>query len=71
MRGERVMLIRIDDPPARFIPACAGNAIEHGHLHRVGAVHPRMRGERMAKYYEPMRKYGSSPHARGTLSPRR
>ena len=51
---------------ARFIPACAGNAI-HLHMlcHHV-PVHPRMRGERTWKRATSTPFVGSSPHARGT-----
>ena len=40
------MLVRVDDPAARFIPAYAGNAMAIDHLSRDLAVHPRIRGER-------------------------
>ena len=53
----------------RFIPACAGNA---GRLRSSTArrtVHPRMRGEREMHKVARDRADGSSPHARGTLSP--
>ena len=51
---------------ARFIPACAGNAVSEPVWLSAISVHPRMRGERGAK---PNTRYwatGSSPHARGT-----
>ena len=51
----------------RFIPACAGNATGSRWHSGCTAVHPRMRGERMATCIGSCRKFGSSPHARGTL----
>ena len=50
----------------RFIPACAGNAREHAPLSQHVAVHPRMRGERVAWGAILVVRAGSSPHARGT-----
>ena len=50
----------------RFIPACAGNATGSGPTTSQGTVHPRMRGERLTKWYASPPKRGSSPHARGT-----
>ena len=53
----------------RFIPACAGNAFCAEVVHRLRPVHPRMRGERQTVIDEIMSYCGSSPHARGTLTP--
>ena len=50
----------------RFIPACAGNASSPGDAGAAGAVHPRMRGERLTRHNARQRAHGSSPHARGT-----
>ncbi len=50
----------------RFIPACAGNAVFRGNPSVNDAVHPRMRGERSFAGQCGYRRYGSSPHARGT-----
>ena len=55
----------------RFIPACAGNAREHAPLSQHVAVHPRMRGERVAWGAILVVRAGSSPHARGTHINRR
>ena len=52
---------------SRFIPACAGNAHSAGAWAVLGAVHPRMRGERSGRTPVTIWKAGSSPHARGTL----
>ena len=51
----------------RFIPACAGNALLGPFPAVLGAVHPRMRGERPAALLPWLAWAGSSPHARGTL----
>ena len=52
---------------SRFIPACAGNARSgHPKDHHL-PVHPRMRGERMRRAVVSTFRFGSSPHARGTL----
>ena len=50
----------------RFIPACAGNAVLAALGVGTVTVHPRMRGERMAKATGGNEPTGSSPHARGT-----
>ena len=50
----------------RFIPACAGNAGLPRRLATGAAVHPRMRGERIASVCPARQIGGSSPHARGT-----
>ena len=51
---------------ARFIPACAGNAMGGGTWWTRSSVHPRMRGERIIRLRIIHRVSGSSPHARGT-----
>ncbi len=50
----------------RFIPACAGNAKKAPFPFGLGAVHPRMRGERTIGIEAGTIVDGSSPHARGT-----
>ena len=60
-------LQHVDDVPARFIPACAGNAVNYGGGAVVWSVHPRMRGERSRMFGVTASLSGSSPHARGTL----
>ena len=50
----------------RFIPACAGNAARAICARATCAVHPRMRGERRCQLIVHRRRFGSSPHARGT-----
>ena len=50
----------------RFIPACAGNAVEDRRAERPPPVHPRMRGERVIQLADGRLLIGSSPHARGT-----
>ena len=62
LRRDRAALV------ARFIPACAGNAIACATGARRWPVHPRMRGERLTTSEPKLPIYGSSPHARGTLS---
>ena len=56
-----------DRESRRFIPACAGNAELPKKASAGAAVHPRMRGERRFWADNGRKKYGSSPHARGTL----
>ena len=51
---------------ARFIPACAGNAIQRRASSSLLKVHPRMRGERDGRAVFQPAGFGSSPHARGT-----
>jgi len=52
---------------SRFIPAPAGNAVNH-RGHRQGAtVHPRACGERAQRNKKPDYPAGSSPRLRGTL----
>ena len=53
---------------SRFIPACAGNAIDSGSVSGLVTVHPRMRGERVMMAARDSDRFGSSPHARGTHS---
>ncbi|MCP1633763.1 hypothetical protein J2T32_002320 [Kerstersia gyiorum] len=55
----------------RFIPACAGNTSMPGHTPCARPVHPRMRGEHQSGPLMRRGGGGSSPHARGTLSPLR
>ena len=50
----------------RFIPACAGNALNIRSLAGSTSVHPRMRGERLNGDGRLADSTGSSPHARGT-----
>ncbi len=65
-RGTQGWKVKIDNG-WRIIPACAGNAGEHGLLHGRPADHPRMRGERHVAQRAGVVEVGSSPHARGTL----
>ena len=51
---------------ARFIPACAGNALTGFWRRQTLPVHPRMRGERFHEGRHAFLLLGSSPHARGT-----
>ena len=53
----------------RFIPACAGNALENARPVGVVSVHPRVRGERPPQKRQTLASIGSSPRARGTLMP--
>ena len=50
----------------RFIPAYAGNAKLAGSTSTGGTVHPRIRGERINWRCCRSKKFGSSPHTRGT-----
>ena len=50
----------------RFIPARAGNTRGVASCARPGAVHPRSRGEHVARRVRPVDVPGSSPLARGT-----
>ena len=50
----------------RFIPAYAGNACGGARTPSALAVHPRIRGERLAKSPRNSHTAGSSPHTRGT-----
>ena len=52
----------------RFIPAYAGNAKGGSDGGSPGAVHPRIRGERLYPSSPIYRADGSSPHTRGTLA---
>ena len=54
----------------RFIPACAGNRFPRIISPVPRSVHPRMRGEQWGQACHPAAARGSSPHARGTGSPR-
>ena len=47
VRGERVEPVRLQAHRARFIPACAGNALIGGRIDPGASVHPRVRGERL------------------------
>ena len=51
----------------RFIPAYAGNASSACGQRSCSPVHPRIRGERLNQPHASARRYGSSPHTRGTL----
>ena len=51
----------------RFIPAYAGNARSPAWQRPSPAVHPRIRGERLAAVSGLTARNGSSPHTRGTL----
>ncbi len=68
MRGTRHQANE-RDPIARFIPACAGNAVCHPPLIFVSPVHPRVCGERGSSSSRASGAPGSSPRVRGT--PRR
>ena len=52
--------------PARFIPACAGNAPSRSSRRRRPAVHPRVCGERLPHPRPGRDGRGSSPRVRGT-----
>ena len=54
-------------PPARFIPACAGNAGRRGTPASSMPVHPRVCGERSRIHALNGSTIGSSPRVRGTL----
>ena len=51
---------------ARFIPACAGNAINSARIRSIWAVHPRVCGERSSISSYRICTSGSSPRVRGT-----
>ena len=53
--------------PARFIPACAGNAAADAGIKFDMTVHPRVCGERLPFTKSRMADGGSSPRVRGTL----
>ncbi len=65
-RGTRRDLRKVD-ARHRFIPACAGNALEVLAPEFRATVHPRVRGERNAATSLASIGAGSSPRARGTL----
>ena len=48
-----------------IIPACAGSASSRSFLSWRFRDHPRMRGEHRFQRRRPIRRPGSSPHARG------
>ena len=52
-----------------IIPACAGNTKATTVETSLNGDHPRMRGEHQSGWYPNTETAGSSPHARGTLSP--
>ena len=54
---------------ARFIPACAGNSIQHQDSPPQLPVHPRVCGEQRAAIGSPSASAGSSPRVRGTAAP--
>ena len=64
-RGTQCSIVRTRQNP-RFIPACAGNATFQDLADVYMSVHPRMRGERLARPTPHQQYPGSSPHARGT-----
>src|SRR5579883_2995226 len=51
----------------RFIPACAGNALERAPAMFFFTVHPRVCGEREVMEQRVQMGHGSSPRVRGTL----
>ena len=51
---------------ARFIPACAGNALQVPDRSPELTVHPRVCGERQNDLVQEIRHAGSSPRVRGT-----
>ena len=53
-------------PACRFIPACAGNTCAVCSRPRSESVHPRVRGEHLARVAHRKVDRGSSPRARGT-----
>jgi len=59
-----------DCPPQcaawRFIPACAGNALDPATPPKTPTVHPRVCGERGRRAIEDAKEGGSSPRVRGT-----
>ena len=66
-RGTRLAECRWP-PPARFIPAGAGNTCRASHRRRSRTVHPRWRGEHCCASADRAGCLGSSPLARGTPS---
>ena len=64
-------LLPLHTPPVRgIIPACAGNTSMTSCRRSAHGDHPRMRGEHDVILAGVPGHKGSSPHARGTLSPR-
>ena len=64
-RGTLAGSIR-DIPRLGIIPACAGNTYWRQRVRGLRGDHPRMRGEHGYACLLVLRKWGSSPHARGT-----
>ena len=56
------------DCRARITPACAGNTAEREIGKIIQRDHPRMRGEHSTRRWRSTGRYGSPPHARGTLA---
>ena len=65
VRGTRV-LAREAERQARFIPACAGNAVVTAAALYSATVHPRVCGERTLMSRRRSSRRGSSPRVRGT-----
>ena len=59
--------VALDSFVSRFIPACAGSATPEERAEHIGAVHPRVCGERELFVVYLWNKYGSSPRVRGAL----
>ncbi len=68
VRGT-LSLAFLDVAPDRFIPACAGNAVDARYTGRLATVHPRVCGERVITMSQRSDTNGSSPRVRGTLPP--
>ena len=66
VRGTAVPVSPVT-PPARFIPACAGNSVGRLILLRKDPVHPRVCGEQDVRCRARSRQNGSSPRVRGTV----
>jgi len=67
-RGTPVRQRRLEGG-TRFIPAYAGNTLKPAFCRSRVPVHPRIRGEHIIRLHAGARRYGSSPHTRGTLPP--
>ena len=65
VRGTRARA-RCDHREHRFIPACAGNTLNHAQTREIATVHPRVCGERTGSIRQAQEPDGSSPRARGT-----